>query len=214
MLSEQDTDRLRELARVATPGPWVVGKGSGADEMQRVTVDAPNGDPTLGHGRWDAFIYCWGCDDQREEGLEVATANADFIAAARTAVPVLLADLDAAANAIHDLQQESGAYDAGMQVERQRWRDMVARHIDWWQNKTTSARLAAGPVRALTDLLGDLPGPGRELPPDQLRAENERLRRALQRVLELHARPYSSWAKTSDAMRDEALEALGEADRS
>lgn len=66
-----------------TPGPWVAARKS----SQCWTIDAPNGDPTIGYSAWQALAVVYGCDDDRNAGEEVAKANARLIASA----PELLA---------------------------------------------------------------------------------------------------------------------------
>lgn len=82
-----DRDRLRALANAATPGPW--------------------------ESVWDEADEWYSITGQSYEGFvcpEVATltdeADADFIAAAREALPRLLDYLDAAEQRIRDLTQE------------------------------------------------------------------------------------------------------------
>lgn len=80
-----DRDRLRELAENATPGPWTVEHGSdwGLDGRQV---------PQSSVSRADRVAITW--DDHGGEVF--VPADAEFIAAARTAVPALLDMLDQA----------------------------------------------------------------------------------------------------------------------
>lgn len=60
-----------------TPGPWIARRV----DSQEWHIDAPNGDPTLGHVKWSGLAV-YGCDDFRQGGDIVAEANARLIAAA------------------------------------------------------------------------------------------------------------------------------------
>jgi hypothetical protein len=62
-----------------TPGPWIVDENS---DPQEISIDAPNGDPTIGHGEWKSLVVVYGSDDFPEEGAEVARSNARLISAA------------------------------------------------------------------------------------------------------------------------------------
>lgn len=78
-----------------TPAPWVARK----IEDQKFAIDAPNGDPTIGHKKWNALAVVFGCDDNPGEGRIVAEANARLIAAAPDLL-VALEDLIALAESI------------------------------------------------------------------------------------------------------------------
>ena len=80
-----DRDQLRELAKNATPGPWTVEHGSdwGLDGRQV---------PQSSVSRADRATITW--DDHGGEVF--VPADAEFIAAARQAVPALLDMLDQA----------------------------------------------------------------------------------------------------------------------
>jgi len=69
-----------------TPGPWVARKVT----EQEWAIDAPHGDPVIGHDGWNALAVVYGCDDNPIEGRIVAEANARLIAAA----PDMLAALE------------------------------------------------------------------------------------------------------------------------
>lgn len=80
-----DREYLRELASGATPGPWTVEHGSDWDLDGRQV-------PQSSVSRADRVAITW--DDHGGEVF--APADAEFIAAARTAVPALLDMLDQA----------------------------------------------------------------------------------------------------------------------
>ena len=68
-----------------TPGPWEPKR----IESQRWEIDAPNGDPTIGHKLWQGLAAVYGCDDMSAAGAQVAEANARLIAAAPAMLAVL-----------------------------------------------------------------------------------------------------------------------------
>ena len=70
-----------------TPGPWEPKR----IESQRWEIDAPNGDPLLGHRAWQGLAAVYGNDDNKVAGSQVAKANARLIASA----PAMLAALRA-----------------------------------------------------------------------------------------------------------------------
>ena len=69
-----------------TPAPWEPKR----IESQRWEIDAPNGDPTIGHKLWQGLAAVYGCDDMSAAGAQIAEANARLIAAA----PAMLAMLN------------------------------------------------------------------------------------------------------------------------
>ena len=78
-----DREHLRELTSGATPGPWEAGEPHGwgdGDDKPQSCIETPAG------------VLTW--DDHGGEVFE--PADAEFIAAARTAVPALLDMLDQA----------------------------------------------------------------------------------------------------------------------
>ena len=68
-----------------TPGPWEPKR----IESQRWEIDAPNGDPTIGHKLWQGLAAVYGCDDMSAAGAQVAEANARLIAAAPAMLTML-----------------------------------------------------------------------------------------------------------------------------
>ena len=70
-----------------TPGPWEPKR----IESQQWEIDAPNGDPLLGHRAWQGLAAVYGNDDNKVAGSQVAKANARLIASA----PAMLAALRA-----------------------------------------------------------------------------------------------------------------------
>ncbi len=70
-----------------TPGPWEPKR----IESQQWEIDAPNGDPLLGHWAWQGLAAVYGNDDNKVAGSQVAKANARLIASA----PAMLAALRA-----------------------------------------------------------------------------------------------------------------------
>jgi len=75
MISDADRARWRELTEAATPGPWVVEEFFDEDDGTR-------------------FRGVRGWHDDGEEYLCLSDADANFVAAARTALPALLAEND------------------------------------------------------------------------------------------------------------------------
>ncbi len=59
-----------------TPGPWEPKR----IESQLWEIDAPNGDPLLGHWAWQGLAAVYGNDDNKVAGSQVAKANARLIA--------------------------------------------------------------------------------------------------------------------------------------
>lgn len=105
-----DRDKLRELASRATPGPWQASVDLFADDEDiRAVVDTPNvdlmfscGTDVMPHRGGDSPSNPWTADDSRKRDEQYAKAresqamrDAAFIAAARTAVPALLDQLEA-----------------------------------------------------------------------------------------------------------------------
>ena len=68
-----------------TPGPWAARRVS----RQEWHIDAPNGDPTIGHKLWQGLAAVYGCDDRSAAGAQVAEANAHAIAAAPAMLTML-----------------------------------------------------------------------------------------------------------------------------
>ena len=68
-----------------THGPWEPKR----IESQRWEIDAPNGDPTIGHKLWQGLAAVYGCDDMSAAGAQVAEANARLIAAAPAMLTML-----------------------------------------------------------------------------------------------------------------------------
>lgn len=86
-----------------TPAPWVARK----IEAQEWAIDAPNGDPIIGHNQWNALAVVYGSDDHPREGRIVAEANARLIAAA----PDLLAALEDLIGLAESAMCETGEFD-------------------------------------------------------------------------------------------------------
>jgi hypothetical protein len=68
-----------------TPGPWLPRRV----DSQCWEIDAPNGDPRIGHTTWTGLAVVYGSDDVGRTAAPVCEANARLIAAA----PNLLAAL-------------------------------------------------------------------------------------------------------------------------
>jgi len=83
-LTESELAELDRLAKTATPGPWVV---TNANSGWPISIDAPE---SRGPGAIGAVVRRRGIGCP---SLPAGQANAAFIAAARQAVPRLLADL-------------------------------------------------------------------------------------------------------------------------
>lgn len=77
-----------------TPGPWAAKRVG----LQQWWINAPFGDPTIGHNSWDGLAEVYGSDDWPESGRKVAEANARLIAAA----PDLLAACEQALVELED----------------------------------------------------------------------------------------------------------------
>lgn len=121
-----DTEALRRFADAATPGPWVV----------------KTCEPCAEHGREDIQIW-----DERgqipiaqwmDEIDPDAGADAEFIAAAREAVPALLDALAAAEHRIARLEAQSDIRGRAVVIYRDRAREAEAER-DW---NIRSSRLA------------------------------------------------------------------------
>lgn len=99
--------RLRALCEAATPGPWRETEcrdgrqAPGVEELGIAALDDPRSylkdDDT-----WHGVVVCRGMDGPTR------AANAALIAAARTALPALLALLDAAEERAVDAERERG----------------------------------------------------------------------------------------------------------
>ena len=63
-----------------TQGPWAIGNVS--HKKQRVDIDSPHADPTVGHQTWRGLARAYGCNDMPAEGSAAMLANARLIAAA------------------------------------------------------------------------------------------------------------------------------------
>ena len=116
MTVQPTRDQLRALADAATPGPWRIGEAF-TEPASWVAHLADNG--------WDDRTTVTSQDATARDDQEVR--DAEFIAAARTAIPQLLDQLDAAEQRIRDLAQEvrdeRGA--ARDQMEQVRIRDAL-----------------------------------------------------------------------------------------
>jgi hypothetical protein len=113
-------------------------------------------------------------------------------------VPALLAALDEAANLIHDLQQESWAYQRGEEDGLRKAAELV-RDGKGDIGDVIAHGANAGIAMAILRLCGSAAPPP---PPDQVRAENARLRAALREVAHTPIDPIR-WQEV-------AREALGE----
>jgi len=82
-----------------TPGPWV----PFFVDWNEWKINAPNGDPTIGHSSWQGLAVVYGCDEVRT-GPQVAEANARLISAA----PDLLAHLQFAVKLLSGLPAIGG----------------------------------------------------------------------------------------------------------
>ena len=60
-----------------SPLDWNVGRES--YKKQIVDIDCRHKDDDIGHESWTSFIRCYGFKDKKEEGLQKARANANFI---------------------------------------------------------------------------------------------------------------------------------------
>lgn len=60
-----------------SPLDWRVGRESYGRQI--VELDCRHMDDDLGHSTWAGFIRCYGCEENKEIGLQKARANANFI---------------------------------------------------------------------------------------------------------------------------------------
>jgi hypothetical protein len=221
-MTEQELDAIRERAAKATPGPWhyigesIVGvvvdcncpmpEDPGDSQQYRPEtlheshdIVPPrdiggnySGDDSLVDepGRWDQWI-----------------ADCQFIAHARDDVPALINQIEKRDGIIHDLQQESAAIEAGRQEERRRIIAVLRARERHWTSRVsvplTDKHLSkAAECHSIAELLEE-PLDSNLPPPDRVRAENVRLREALQRIAE------GSESSHTQPLRQIAREALG-----
>jgi hypothetical protein len=175
----------QRLADSATPGPW---------EWEPWSVDASGAQENgysdtpgvanfqhihmkvTGYGVADTYYHHIG--DTRHGSEE----DAIFISTSRTAVPALVAAVYERDGIIHDLQQDSLAYQRGKDDGRReyaRWVGDMLLHMFVTERKFDAASNTPGAFSTLTRLGTDHPLP---LPPDQVRAESHRLRKALENI--------------------------------
>lgn len=78
-------DELRELCDKATPGPWY-GHDCYIPDNSEVPLDRHKCSRTMTDTKYNVIADIWGADRMQ--------ANVDFIAAARTAIPQLLDEIE------------------------------------------------------------------------------------------------------------------------
>ena len=105
MISNENLQQWRALADAATPGPWSAETGHG--ETGPNYIDSPSGVV--------AYVY-----DSYRGTLPNAEADAAFIAAAREAVPALLAEVDRLRRELASYERHA-AYVAGVVEEEGRY---------------------------------------------------------------------------------------------
>lgn len=143
---------LKALCDAATPGPWEV--GGPYPQVSVIKVDHETYDASTNTA--DCYPVCIVTDKTTRERCS-DDPDAAFIAAARTAVPALLAEVD-------------GLAKANMRLTEER---------DSWRRSYMTVADAIAPGSAST---AELAGIAREARADNdaLRAENERMRAALE----------------------------------
>lgn len=152
MSTERQRQEWRALEQAATPGEWFVEYRDASFYDGEQFINA---------------VVTTGTDDIAGTGAEEQChADAAFIAAARTAVPALLADVDALTAKVARLMA------AGLDMQEQR---------DGWQEEAGNARLERDKAREIADLhIADSRRMARER--DALAAELERVRAQLDAV--------------------------------
>ncbi len=91
-MTDDELDRLDALAQAATPGPWQVRKHPGEFDMVRQAEWTTCGDP----GHWDCAVTQTVHDvsvSHSHLSSDRAMRDAAFIAASRTAIPALVAEV-------------------------------------------------------------------------------------------------------------------------
>jgi hypothetical protein len=88
-MTPADRKRLREMAEAATPGPWTQVDSPRLRGAIDAEIDGHKREVASASGQAPQF-------DLRADAATIQHANAEFIAAARTAIPALLDALDAA----------------------------------------------------------------------------------------------------------------------
>lgn len=133
-MTPEELSRLRELCEKATPGPWeahVATRFKGIEQERGVI--GPNGEN----------VICWVVDE-----FEQSTENDEFIAAARTALPQLLDEVDQLRevldSAVHFIE-------SSMVIAKRSCRDGDHLHYAWGERICREAR-ALGPLNALEAL--------------------------------------------------------------
>ena len=114
MTVQPTRDQLRALANAATEGPWVAGEPRGwgdSDDEPQSDIDTPAG------------VLTW--DDHGGDVFK--PADAEFIAAARNAVPHLLDQLDRAEHRIARLEAQSDIRGRAVVMYRERAREAETR---------------------------------------------------------------------------------------
>lgn len=153
MTVQPTRDQLRALADAATPGPWTPCTEGWA------TISSSSDSVIHAYHPRDCCHEC-GEPYDMEPGVAIGVEDLEFIAAARTAVPQLLDQLDAAEQRIRDLTQEvkderGAALD---QMEQVRIRDARIRAVedvlDTWMTYCQTEQTA----RALSDIRRALEG--------------------------------------------------------
>ena len=82
---------------------WSVGRES--YDRQYVDLDCMHGDEELGHSTWTGFIRCYGCEENKDKGLQKARANANFVVKAANNHYFLV---EALANLLRECNNGSG----------------------------------------------------------------------------------------------------------
>lgn len=161
MTVQPTRDQLRALAGAATPGPWEYEWDEDEGEITVRAGTARVGEDGFAPGSYVTTDMILEHEDAwPEDSGEQHAAEAEYIAAARTALPQLLDQLDAAEQRIRDLTQEvkderGAALD---QMEQVRIRDARIRAVedvlDTWMTYCQTEQTA----RALSDIRRALNG--------------------------------------------------------
>lgn len=143
-MTPEERTRLRRLAGAATPGEWVAFV-LGSEGYAVLAPPDPAGNPL----RRLRVAFCG------HEAWEVDKANAAFIAAARNAVPALLAELEQAEKERqHWVQRLSALCDDDWLRRRDRAMELPGVKGHRWERKASSAWETA--ARHVRELLNEL----------------------------------------------------------
>ena len=87
-----------------SPLCWSIGRES--YDRQYIDLDCRIMDDDLGHSAWTGFVRCYGCEENKDKGLQKARSNANFIVDAVNNHYFLIESL---ANLIKECNNDSGS---------------------------------------------------------------------------------------------------------